>query len=142
MPIKVLKNKGNLKVQSSITKQWIERADYDLETAKSLLKSKRYLYVAFMCQQCLEKLLKAHITSGGNNPPLVHNLLRLAKESGLTTEMAEDQKLLLADLNPFYIKARYGEYKDALSRVCSAETAAQFLKSTENFIKWLKPKIN
>lgn len=128
-------------MQSSVTKQWIERAEYDLETAESLLKSKRYLYVAFMCQQCLEKLLKAYTTSIGNDPSFIHNLLRLAEESGLTTEMVEDQKLLLADLNPFYIKARYGEYKDALSRVCTAETAAQFLRSTGDFVKWLKPKI-
>lgn len=128
-------------MQNSVTKQWIERAEYDLETAKSLLKSKRHLYVAFMCQQCLEKLLKAYITSIGNSPPFLHNLLRLAEESDLAIEMSEEQKLLLADLNPFYIKARYGEYKDALARVCKAENAARFLKSTGDFVKWLKPKI-
>lgn len=28
---------------------WVDLAEYDLETAKALLESKRYLYVGFMC---------------------------------------------------------------------------------------------
>lgn len=38
---------------------WIEIAKYDLETAEAMLKSKRYLYVGFMCHQSIEKILKA-----------------------------------------------------------------------------------
>ncbi len=39
-------------------------------TARALLKSRRYLYVLFMCQQALEKLLKAHVTARtGEFPP-------------------------------------------------------------------------
>lgn len=34
---------------------WIEIAKYDLETAEAMLKSKRYLYVGFMCHQSIEK---------------------------------------------------------------------------------------
>ena len=29
---------------------WIEMSDYDFDTAKAMLETKRYLYVAFMCQ--------------------------------------------------------------------------------------------
>ena len=43
------------------TKLWLERADYDLETAEAMLKSSRYLYVAFACQQAVEKYMKAFI---------------------------------------------------------------------------------
>jgi uncharacterized protein YeeX (DUF496 family) len=35
---------------------WIELSDYDLETAEAMLKSKRYLYVGFMCHQTIEKI--------------------------------------------------------------------------------------
>lgn len=125
----------------SVTKQWMERAAYDLETGESLLKSGRYLYVAFLCEQCIEKILKAYLTSLGRTPPLIHNLLRLAEEADLLPAMAENQKLFLADLNPFYIKARYGEYKDALSGICSAEKAHSFVAQTRELIQWLKPKI-
>ena len=42
-------------------KSWVDASQYDLETARALLESRRYLYVLFMCQQSLEKLLKAHL---------------------------------------------------------------------------------
>ncbi len=39
---------------------WVEMSDYDFDTAKAMLDTKRYLYVAFMCHQVVEKLLKAY----------------------------------------------------------------------------------
>ena len=39
---------------------WIEMAEYDLETAKVMLKGKRFLYVGFMCHQVIEKILKGY----------------------------------------------------------------------------------
>ncbi len=38
---------------------WVEMSDYDFETAKAMLETKRYLYVGFMCHQVIEKILKA-----------------------------------------------------------------------------------
>ena len=35
---------------------WDEMAGYDLETAKAMLSTKRYLYVGFMCHQSVEKI--------------------------------------------------------------------------------------
>ena len=32
---------------------WLEMCEYDFETAKAMLKSKRYLYVGFMCNQAI-----------------------------------------------------------------------------------------
>ena len=34
-----------------IVAHWIERSEYDLDTAKVMLDTSRYLYVAYMCQQ-------------------------------------------------------------------------------------------
>ena len=44
-----------------IVGHWVERARYDLETAKAMLECQRYLYVAYMCQQAIEKIIKAII---------------------------------------------------------------------------------
>jgi HEPN domain-containing protein len=44
-----------------IVEKWIERAEYDLETARAMLHARRYLYVAYICQQSIEKALKALI---------------------------------------------------------------------------------
>jgi hypothetical protein len=32
-------------------KYWLELSDYDFNTAKAMLNSKRFLYVGFMCHQ-------------------------------------------------------------------------------------------
>ena len=125
----------------SITGQWLERADYDLETAASLLKSRRYLYVAFMCQQAVEKILKSYLSFQGKTPPFVHSLPRLAEAASLLKDLSADFQQLLADLNPYYIKARYGEYKDALAKVCQEKQAKAFLSKTKDFSQWLKQKI-
>ena len=39
-------------------KYWIDISDYDFETAKAMLDSKRFLYVGFMCHQTIEKIFK------------------------------------------------------------------------------------
>ena len=36
---------------------WEDIAEYDLVTAEAMLFSGRYLYVVFMCQQAVEKLV-------------------------------------------------------------------------------------
>ncbi|WP_300685615.1 HEPN domain-containing protein [Acutalibacter sp. 1XD8-36] len=38
---------------------WLDCADYDLQMAKAMLETKRFLYVGFMCHQTIEKGLKA-----------------------------------------------------------------------------------
>ncbi len=41
-----------------------------------MLKSKRYVYVAFTCQQAIEKAVKAlHVLYTGNEAPKSHNIL-------------------------------------------------------------------
>ena len=38
------------------TANWIALADYDIETARHMLATERYLYVVFLCHLALEKL--------------------------------------------------------------------------------------
>ena len=51
---------------------WKELADYDLDTAKAMLKSKRYLYVGFMCNQVIEKIFKAYYVKIKKNNHHIH----------------------------------------------------------------------
>lgn len=39
-------------------KYWVDLSDYDMETAKALLHSKRYLYVGFIAIKPLRKYLR------------------------------------------------------------------------------------
>jgi len=38
---------------------WVDAANYDLKSAEFMQKSGRYVYTAFLCQQAIEKYLKA-----------------------------------------------------------------------------------
>jgi HEPN domain-containing protein len=54
---------------------WEDIAKYDLESAKAMYKSGRYLYVVFMCQQSIEKLIKGlHVLYTGEEPIRTHNI--------------------------------------------------------------------
>jgi len=67
------------------TQLWIDDADYDLESAQTMLESGRRFYVVFMCHLTVEKLLKALIVErSGEEPPKIHNLVALAARAGLT----------------------------------------------------------
>lgn len=39
---------------------WVELSDYDIETAEAMFRTRRYLYVGFMCHQTIEKAFKAY----------------------------------------------------------------------------------
>ncbi len=87
---------------------WIERSQYDLDTAKIMLETGRYLYVAYMCQQAVEKILKAIIARQGKENFPIHNLNRLAEIAMLRKRLSSDQFNFLAELTPYHIEARYG----------------------------------
>ena len=122
-------------------RQWLERMRYDFDSARSMLKMRKYLYVGFMCQQAIEKGLKALITKQDKEPPFIHNLRKLAFLANIESELDATQVDLLEQLTPFAIKARYGEYKKCLSELLSRKKAQEFIVNTQGFIKWLEKKI-
>jgi len=96
----------------SKVKYWVEIVNYDLETAKAMLKTKRWLYVAFMCHQVVEKILKAYYADQKNAlPPFIHNLFKLASVSNLHLLLSKDQLDFLDELEPLNIEAKYPSYK-------------------------------
>ena len=126
---------------SDTVKQWLERMRYDLDTARAMLKMRKYLYVSFMCQQAVEKGLKAILAKHNERIPLIHNLRKLAIMAMVENEMTEEQIDLLEQLTPFAIKARYGSYKKRLSELCDRGKAAEFVDRTGRFARWLEGKI-
>ena len=121
-------------------KSWIDASSYDLETARALLKSKRYLYVLFMCQQSLEKLLKAQVTARtGEFPPRIHNLARLGELAIL--EFSSEERALLERLSLYYLQSRYPPEIQTLTRKVSRSIAADHLQQTEVLWKKLKRQL-
>ena len=120
---------------TSIPERWAERARYDLETARAMLASERFLYVLFCCQQAVEKMLKGLIAKRKDeSPPRVHNLVRLAEFSSL--ELDEERADFLRELSGYYIQSRYPEEVRLAARA-GRELAAEVLATTEEVMEWL-----
>ena len=117
--------------------EWIEIADYDLQTAEVMLKGERYLYVAFMCQQSAEKTLKAiYVYKKNVLPPRTHNLLYLVDILGISLEKPRLE--LLSRLNLFYLESRYPGERNNLAKALDKDKAQDILSKSKEVIKCLK----
>lgn len=89
--------------------EWIESAENDRDTVKILLASPRVPYeiVAYHCQQCAEKYLKAVFVVHGRKIPFINDLLILCRD---IQDICADLKGIEADrerLTPFGTTTRY-----------------------------------
>lgn len=122
---------------------WIDIAEYDLETARALMNSRRWLYVGFMCHQVIEKALKAYwCATKPEDPPYTHNLLNLVQSSNLVKEISPEQRLFIQSIMPLNIEARYPEYKERLLRQLTPEACMQIVEDTTAFLVWIKNKLS
>ena len=52
-------------MKKEIYQKWLERVKYDIDTAEAMYSTGRYIYAIFMCQQAIEKSLKALLVFKG-----------------------------------------------------------------------------
>lgn len=121
---------------------WFESAEYDLQTARAMLDTRRLLYVGFMCHQTVEKALKGIfvLRKPEEDLPYIHKLMRLANLSGISEEMSEEQLSLLDLLSPLNIEARYPLHKSKLIVSLTVERCEKMLQETEALYQWIKSK--
>ena len=129
-------------MSQKIIDNWISLAEYDLATAQDMSKAGRYLYVAFMCQQAIEKILKAcYVKQYNSTPPYTHNLLRLVKELNFKDEMGDEMMADIEDLNSYYIESRYTEDIEELSKLLTEVKAVSVLNSTKELFGWIRARL-
>jgi len=120
-------------------KYWLDIAEYDLDTAKAMLESKRFLYVGFMCHQTIEKVLKAYYSSKfEDTPPFTHNLKILADKVFIYDLMSDNQKDIIDLLLPLNIEARYPTYKEQLLKSLSYTKCEEIIKQTNDLKQWIE----
>jgi len=126
----------------TLNSYWFKIAEYDLETADAMYKTKRYLYVGFMCHQCIEKALKGiYVAINNEAPPRIHNLARLLEIIELDKSIPKDLLDFVLTLNPLNIAARYPDYKLELIKEIDDDYAAELISETRSLFEWLKAKI-
>lgn len=128
-------------VDQKIIQMWLDRVEYDMETAKAMLQTGRWIYAIFMCQQSLEKCMKALIASEDKEIIPIHNLRRLAEIASIIHEFEESALIKLDFLSSYYINARYKEDLNELSKGINETVVKEFIQFTEDTIKWLCQKI-
>lgn len=123
-------------------KYWLDIVDNDLDTAEYLYRGGRWLYVAFMCHQVIEKTLKAYWTAThDDDPPYTHSHIKLIKGCGLMSELDEETLKFLAMMVPMNIEARYPQYKQDVGATLNKDICEYILEQTKRIHLWILQKL-
>lgn len=121
---------------------WIKIAVDDINAAEWNLQGNQLLWCIFMCQQAIEKTLKAiYLLKTDKTPPFKHDLIFLAKSAGIIEECSEETIDLFAYLNIYYIETRYSEKREELKANLNKENTKETLEKTKRSFEWLKSKL-
>ena len=115
-------------------KDWLKKADEDLDTAKFNITGGKISSGIFFLQQSAEKSLKAMYIKKFKTLFRTHDLEILAKRLKAPRQILE----YCSELNPAYQYTRYPDIpqqKDINLRI------NDFIKYTEEIIKWVKKSI-
>ncbi len=126
--------------KNDLIKYWIESSDRDFETMEHLFEKNDYHWSLFIGHLLIEKLIKAYyVKNVDNQPPFIHNLLRLTEKTDLN--LTEAQKDILTTITTFNIQARYDDYKQAFYKTCTKEFTEKWIEEIKGLRKWIKEKL-
>ena len=119
---------------------WIESSDIDFSTMVSLFRTKHYSWSLFIGHLVIEKLLKAYyIKEFNDNPPLIHNLLRLAVKAKINLDSENEE--FFSEVTTFNINARYDDYKMEFYKKCTKEYTIYWYRKIKENRKWIKKEL-
>jgi len=91
----------------SDTSGWVFFAKNDMFTVELIIDHAELTgEVAFHCQQAIEKYFKGYLVEYGNDPPRIHDLLKLYSEVKNIKDWNLD-KNILRDISDIYTVTRY-----------------------------------
>ena len=122
--------------------QWIALADEDFDAAEAMLAAGKWKYAVFLCQQSLEKYLKAlYILTKNELAPPIHNLFRLAELSG-KSRFSENQLMFFSEISLYYLASRYPEDWQKMKELGNRAKATEVLTTTGEIRQWLKKTLS
>lgn len=118
---------------------WWKQAEDDLENAQKNLSTGGYYLVVFLCQQAVEKGLKAcFIKLKNTSPGATHSLVYLATETNTPQKFFK----FLRRLMPQFVTTRYPDAAYGVpSELYDKSIASEYLQDTEEVMRWLRSKI-
>ena len=117
--------------------EWLKQAKYDMDTADSMLKSRRYIYAVFMCHLSVEKALKAlYLAKLRQVPPKTHNLILLLDRVNAVPE--KSLRDFLSELNDASVVTRYPEDIAQVRKAFPAQKTRGILRRGREVLAWIK----
>jgi len=116
---------------------WITEAEEALQVANHLMEKGDYSYALFFGHLSIEKFLKAlYVNRHKEHAPPIHNLLRLAKVSGIKIPANRINSLI--EISAFNIEARYPDIKRDFRKKCTKEYTEKQITEIKGVFQWLK----
>jgi len=115
--------------------EWVRLAERDISSAEVLLAAGDTENALFLCQQAVEKALKAHVQSQSEEPPpRIHSLVKLAHLATLWKALGDTRQELLVTLDPYAVAGRYGVLASAPEGL---PDLADLIAQTRETVAWL-----
>jgi HEPN domain-containing protein len=119
---------------------WLTEAEEAYHVAEHLVEKGDRSYALFFGHLAVEKTLKAiYVHHRQEHAPLIHNLLRLARLSGLEPTKAQTEDLLT--ITAFNIEARYPDLKRTFRAKCTPAFTGQQMARIQEVLQWLNTQI-
>jgi len=119
--------------------RWWQQALKDLQSAEKNIQVEEYYLVAFLCQQAVEKGLKAlYIDRLGESPGATHSLLFLGKKVEIPAEFLT----FLRKMTPDFVLARYPDAADGLPyELYDRDIAKERLDFAKKVLEWIQGQL-
>ncbi len=128
---------NNKNDKGKIPEEWLKQSDYDMETARAMLESGRYIYCVFMCHLSIEKALKGlYHKKLKTLPPKTHNLVFLVEKIGL--RLAKEMYENISNLSRISIPTRYPDDLEKMKKEYNKDAAETTLRESEEALVWIK----
>jgi HEPN domain-containing protein len=118
-------------------REWLNQAEYDLETAKFMHSGGRFFYAVFMCHLAIEKALKGLYQKKVQKiPEKTHNLIFFLQK--LDTAPPEEIGKFIVRLNSASVSTRYPESLAVISSNYTGEIAKSIIDECQEALEWAK----
>lgn len=124
---------------NDIIGRWFAQAKRDFASAKNSFASKDYYIAVFLCQQAVEKALKAQIMQAKRISDVEsHSLIYLAKLANLPKQFYP----LMRELTPQYTLTRYpGATEEPPFELFDEKKAKEFIEKSQEVISWISRQL-
>lgn len=119
------------------SQQWINQAEYDLNTAEYMFDGGRFFYSVFMCHLSIEKARKGlYFEKTEEIPPKVHNLIYFLNQ--LKIQPPVEIGKFIIKLNEASVATQYPEDLDKIIRNYTKAITQNIIENTKEALTWIK----